>query len=192
MKNAALAALVFAISAASAAAQQLRETPLDAAELAAKLGIYIYKFQVSFSEPAFATITLHEDEKESSFETTRPAKDFSISFEATPSELAAKNPKHVSFHGNITGLEGKDGTFASVNRDLEVDPRMFREGLSVGRSYLDKLTPSSPAEPKETALRLDEEICLFEYTITGRIDKTPAHKGIRGCVTFSKSPRKKP
>jgi hypothetical protein len=169
-------------------AQELRAAPLDAAELAAKLNIYIQKFQVEFTEPVFAKVLLREENAVSSFQTTRPAKVFVISFEAIPSELAVEKPKQISFRANVTGTDTGQGTFASANRSVVPDPRFSRESFSVASPYFLKFVKGSGNEAKVTHLPLDAEICLFEYQLDGKIEKAPKLIKIQGCVTFSAKP----
>jgi hypothetical protein len=172
-------------------AQELRTEPVTAEELAAKLNIYIEKFQAKFTEPVFATVLLREGNAVSSFETTKPAKEFAISFESMPSEIAIEKPRQISFRGNVTGKDGVIGTFASTNRGVSLDARFSREGFSVGNPYLWKLAASSGGVAESAQLPLDEEICLFEYRLDGKIEKTPTSIKVQGCILFSKSPKKK-
>jgi hypothetical protein len=191
MKAALLAIAFLTIVPRLVCAQELREEALTAADLADKLHIYIHKFEVKFTEPVFATVILREGTPMSSFETTRSAREFAVSFEAIPSEIGVEKPTQISFHANVTGRDGEMGTFASTNRTVVMDPRFFKEGFSLSNPFLLKFLPRPGSQPAPTQLPLDEEICLFEYRIDGKIEKTPAPIRVQGCLMFSKTQKNK-
>jgi hypothetical protein len=191
MKAALLAVAFLTIVPRLVCAQELQEEAVTAADLADKLHIYIHKFAVKFAEPVFAIVILREGTAMSSFETTRPAREFAVSFEAIPSEVVVEKPKQISFHANVTGRDGEMGTFASTNRTVVMDPRFFKEGFSLSNQFLLKFPSRAESESVHAQLPLDEEICLFEYRMDGKIDKTPAPIRVQGCLVFSKTQRNK-